>query len=90
MTGARATMKRRPPPPHVSFNPNPFRQKHGHLPRGDALWIFYFNTAPADPWIPRDASGQLVRCSYLEAKRLASLYAKSIGAKAARVDPDPL
>lgn len=73
----------------VNFNTLPFRKTHGTLPRGVALWIFYFSDAPEDAWIPHKA-GQIVPMTYLAAKDYATAEAVRRKVTAIQVDPNPL
>lgn len=70
--------------PTVNFSARQFRTKHGFLPRGVALWMFYFSDAPDTPWCGADTP-----LTYFDAKQLATLEARKRGVSAVRVDPDP-
>lgn len=60
------------------------------MPRGKALWIFYFANTPSEPWIPRTPDGQLFHCSYLTAKFYANQEGQRRDCWRATVDPHPL
>ena len=85
-------MKRRPF--QVNFNTVDFRKMHGKLPRGVAIWVFYFSDAPGEPWVPhvQRPSGQLqIRAmTYLAAKDYATAEARRRGVTSIRVDANPI
>lgn len=74
----------------VHFNAAGFRKEHGHMPRGMALWIFYFSDRPEDPWIPGQRENAMLRLTYMFAKRIATLEASRRGVTSVLVDPNPL
>lgn len=69
----------------INFATQEFRKAHGFLPRGKALWVFYFADAPLKSW---SCSEQPV--TYMEAKSLAVIEARRRGVAGVRVDPYPL
>jgi hypothetical protein len=69
----------------VNFNAVGFQRLHGHMPRGRALWIFYFQDDPQEPWV-----AGLAPRTYQEAKQLAAAEACRRGVTSVRVDPEPL
>lgn len=76
--------------PGCHFNANQFREAHGHMPRGKALWIFYFDNEPEEPWIPLQQKNRMVRLTYLDAKALATAEARKRRVTLVCVDPHPL
>ncbi len=76
--------------PGVNFNAKAFYKLHGHMPRGRALWIFYFSDAPDEPWVPGQRVNDMRRLGYFEAKQLATTEARRRKVSSVRVDPEPL
>lgn len=76
-------------PYQVNFNTLPFRKLHDKLPRGVAIWVFYFSDDPEQAWIPHKL-GQIVAMTYLAAKDYATAEAVRRGVTSIKVDPHPL
>lgn len=74
----------------VNFNAIEFQRLHGHMPRGRALWVFYFSDDPDSPWIPGQRQNEMRPRSYYGAKVLATNEARRRGVSSVRVDPLPL
>lgn len=74
----------------VNFNTAAFREAQGKLPRGRAIWIFYFSDAPDEPWIARRPDNQLRPLSYMAAKNYATAEARRRRVTAVKVDAHPL
>ena len=74
----------------VNFNAIEFQRQHGHMPRGRALWVFYFSDDPDEPWIPGQRTNNMQRRSYYGAKMLAAAEARRRKVSSVRVDPVPL
>ena len=81
---------RKTPARKVTFKWQKFKLIHGHMPRGEAIWIMYFGTQSNEPWVPRSPSGQILRVSYTEAKRLATIEAHRRKVYVIDVDAQPL
>lgn len=74
----------------VNFSAHDFRAEHGHLPRGVAIWIFYFQDAPTEPWFARKGDGQIRAMTYLAAKDYARAEAVRRRVTSVRLDPNPI
>lgn len=74
----------------VNFDVTGFRREQRQLPRGVAIWVFYFKDAPEDPWIARKLDRQIRAMTYLAAKDYARAEAVRRRVTAVRVDPYPL
>ena len=78
----------------VYFNTAEFRQMHGKLPRGVAIWIFYFSDAPGEPWIPHVqrpmGQRQILPMTYLAAKDYATAEAVRRRVTSVRLDANPI
>jgi hypothetical protein len=78
-------------PARVHFNTFDFRKEHARLPRGVAIWVFYFSDAPEDPWIPRSAGRQLrLPMSYQAAKDYATAEAMRRRVTRVKLGANPL
>lgn len=77
-----------------------FQREHKKLPRGVAIWIFYFSDAPEEPWIPRVSvwdrrqfvgeQSHIVPMTFLAAKDHARAEARRRGVTYIRLDPYPI
>lgn len=76
--------------PGVNFGAREFKELHGHMPRGKALWVFYFADDPQEPWIPMQKKNRMIKLTYLDAKALAIAEARKRRVSSVRVDPQPL
>lgn len=74
----------------VNFNTVDFRKLHGKLPRGVAIWVFYFSDAPDEPWIARKADRQIRPMTYLAAKDYATAEALRRRVTSIKVGVEPL
>lgn len=74
----------------INFSAHEFREQHGHMPRGVAIWIFYFADTPNEPWIARKLDGQIRAMTYLAAKDYARVEALRRKVTSVRVDANPL
>lgn len=79
---------RRRPQPHI--NQLEFQGEHGMLPRGVAIWVFYFADSPDDAWIPRKADKQIRAMTYMAAKDYARAEARRRRVTSIRVDAFPI
>lgn len=90
MTRPYVEPKRRVMPFQCAFNASAFRKMHGHMPRGEAIWIFYFADALEEPWIPGQRENCILPLSYLAAKAIATQEARRRRVTSIRVDPLPI
>lgn len=74
----------------INFNTVDFYRLHKQMPRGTAIWIFYFADAPEEPWIPLQPFNKLWPMTYNLAKSLAMLEAEQRRVRSVRVDPQPM
>ena len=86
MTGKRKAAK----PNTIHFNTVDFYRVHRQMPRGTALWVFYFKDKPLEPWIAGQKENKLWPMTYTLAKSLATLEAQQRRVNSVRVDPQPL
>jgi hypothetical protein len=74
----------------VHFGALEFRDLHGHMPRGVALWVFYFDNEPDEPWIAGQKDNDLRPLTYMQAKQSATREAQRRHVTYVRVDQHPL
>lgn len=74
----------------INFNTVDFYRAHREMPRGTAIWVFYFVDRPEDPWIPMQRENKLWPMTYTLAKSLAAIEAQQRRVGSVRVDPQPL
>lgn len=72
----------------INFNTVDFYRAHREMPRGTAIWVFYF--LDEEPWIPGQRHNEIWPMTYTLAKSLAALEAQKRGVNSVRVDPLPL
>lgn len=74
----------------INFNTVDFYRVHKQMPRGTAIWIFYFADDKEEPWIPMQAYNKLWPMTYNLAKSLAAIEAEQRRVISVRVDTQPL
>lgn len=74
----------------INFNTVDFYRVHRQMPRGTAIWVFYFLDEPQEPWIAGQRHNEIWPMTYTLAKSLAALEAQKRGVNSVRVDPQPL
>lgn len=74
----------------INFNTVEFYRVHRQMPRGTAIWVFYFADDPNEPWIPCQQENKLWPMTYTLAKSLAAVEAQQRRVHSVRVDPQPI